>query len=146
MRRLVNSMVLVFTLLFSATALQAQQAPEPLQDLIDRWEAAFNAGDYAAVARLYTADGIRMPPGEDLIQGQDAIAKRSEQFAGFKIELQPYSGLIGDANGSTWGTYKLTGTVDGAPVTIEGRWMNAVKKTPDGWRIHRDIWHEMRRS
>ena len=31
-------------------------------------------------------------------------------------------------------------------MTIEGRWMNAVKKTSEGWKIYRDIWHEMSRS
>ena len=146
MRRTLNSLAVTISLLLSASVLQAQQAPEPLQDLIDRWEAAFNAGNYEAVARLYTTDAIRMPPGEDLIQGQEAIAQRSEQFAGFKIELEAYSGIIGEANGSTWGTYKLSGMLDGMPVTIEGRWMNAAKKTTDGWKIHRDIWHEMRRT
>ena len=146
MRRTLNSLAVAIAILLSASALQAQRAPEPLQDLIDRWEAAFNAGDYEAVARLYTTDAIRMPPGEDLIQGQAAIVQRSQQFAGFKIKLQAYSGIIGEANGSTWGTYTLTGMADGMPVTIEGRWMNAAKKTTDGWKIHRDIWHEMSRS
>ena len=146
MRRTLNPLVVAIALLLSASALQAQQAPQPLQDLIDRWEAAFNAGNYEAVARLYTTDAIRMPPGEDLIQGQEAIAARSQQFAGFKIKLGVYSGLIGEANGSTWGTYTLNGELDGQPVKIEGRWMNAVKKTTEGWKIHRDIWHEMRRS
>lgn len=146
MQRTMRSIAVVIALLFSASTLQAQQAPQPLQDLIDRWEAAFNAGNYEALARLYTTDAIRMPPGEDLIQGQEAIVQRNRDFAGFQIELEAYSGIIGEANGSTWGTYKLTGMADGMPVTIEGRWMNAVKKTTEGWRIHRDIWHEMRRS
>jgi ketosteroid isomerase-like protein len=143
---MLNSLAVAVTILLSASALQAQQAPEPLQDLIDKWESAFNAGDYEALARLYTTDAIRMPPGEDLIQGQEAIVQSNQQFAGFKIEIEAYSGIIGEANGSTWGTYKLTGMADGMPVTIEGRWMNAAKKTTEGWRIHRDIWHEMRRS
>jgi ketosteroid isomerase-like protein len=146
MRRKLIAATSVLMLLATVGTADAQRAPEPLQDLIDRWEAAFNAGDYAALSRLYTADAIRMPPGEDLIQGREAIVQRNQAFAGFKIELEAYSGMIGEANGSTWGTYKLNGTADGMPVTIEGRWMNAVKKTPDGWRIHRDIWHEMSRS
>ncbi|MEJ2548031.1 MAG: nuclear transport factor 2 family protein [Gemmatimonadota bacterium] len=146
MRRKLTSLAVSIAILLSASALQAQRAPEPLQDLIDKWEAAFNAGNYEALSRLYTTDAIRMPPGEDLIQGQEAIVQRNQQFAGFTIKLEAFSGLIGEANGSTWGTYTLNGIVDGTPVTIEGRWMNAVKKTNEGWRIHRDIWHEMRRS
>jgi hypothetical protein len=24
---------------------------------------------------------------------------------------------------------------------FDGRWMNALEKTSDGWKIHRDIWN-----
>jgi ketosteroid isomerase-like protein len=117
-----------------------------MQKLLDGFQAAFNAGDNAAVSALYTEDAIRMPPGEDLIRGRAEIAARNEAFSAFKIKLQAYGGLMDGDVGSTWGTYELYGTVDGQPVTVKGRWMNATKKTSDGWKIFRDIWHEMERS
>jgi len=145
MRRTLTAVASIMLILGSAGIAGAQETPAPLDELLDRWEAAFNAGDYAAVASYYTEDAKRMPPGEDLMNGPAEIAERSEQFAGFKIELNSYSGLVDGDLGTSWGTYKLVGKIEGTPVTIEGRWMNAVKKTSDGWKIYRDIWHEMSR-
>jgi ketosteroid isomerase-like protein len=146
MHRKLLAVASILVLLTTAGMAGAQETPAPLDGILNDWEAAFNEGDYAGVAALYTEDAIRMPPGEELIRGRAGIVERSQQFAGFKIDLQSYSGLVDGDLGTSWGTYKLTGTVDGTPMTIEGRWMNAVKKTSDGWKIYRDIWHEMRRS
>ena len=146
MRRKLLAVASLLVLLTTAGMAGAQETPAPLDGILNDWEAAFNEGDYAGVAALYTEDAIRMPPGEELIRGRAGIVERSQQFAGFKIDLQSYSGIIDGDLGTTWGTYKLTGTVDGMPMTIEGRWMNAVKKTSEGWKIYRDIWHEMSRS
>jgi ketosteroid isomerase-like protein len=145
MRRTLTAVASIMLILGSAGIVGAQETPAPMDELLDRWEAAFNAGDYAAVAALYTEDAKRMPPGEDLINGPAEITERSKQFAGFKIELNSYSGLVDGDLGTTWGTYKLVGKVEGTPVTITGRWMNAAKQTSDGWKIYRDIWHEMSR-
>jgi len=145
MRRTLTAVASILLFLGSAGFVGAQETPEPLDKLLDHWEAAFNAGDYAAMAAVYTDDAIRMPPGEELIRGPAAIAERSNQFAGFKIELNSYSGLVDGDLGTSWGTYKLVGKIEGEPVTIEGRWMNVAKKTSDGWKIYRDIWHEMSR-
>ena len=117
--------------------------PEPLTEILETWQAAFNAGDYVAVAAHYTEDARRISPTDGIITGREEIAEGTAQFAGFKITLRTYGGLIDDNIGSTWGTYELNGTVDGETVTSGGRWMNAVKKTSEGWKIHRDIWHEV---
>ncbi len=146
MRRKLLAVASILVLFSTAGMAGAQETPAPLDGILNDWEAAFNEGDYAGVAALYTEDAIRMPPGEELIRGRAGIVERSQQFKGFNIDLQSYSGLVDGDLGTSWGTYKLTGMVDGKPMTIEGRWMNAVKNTSDGWKIYRDIWHEMSRS
>ena len=145
MRRTLTAVASIMLFLGSASFVGAQETPAPLDKLLEHWEASFNAGDYAAMAAVYTEDAIRMPPGEELMRGPAAIAERSQIFAGFTVELNSYSGLVDGDLGTSWGTYKLVGTIEGEPVTIEGRWMNAVKNTSDGWKIYRDIWHEMSR-
>ena len=146
MRRTVTSLVSLLVLLGSANLVQAQDVPEPMTKLLAEWQAAFNAGDNAAVAALYTEDAVRMPPGENLIRGRAEIATRNEAFAAFKIELRAYGGMMDGDLLTSWGTYELNGTVEGEAVTVRGRWMNAAKNTSEGWKIHRDIWHEMERS
>lgn len=143
MRRILTAIASIMLILGSAGLVGAQETPEPLTKLLDQWQSAFDAGDYTALAALYTEDGRRISPTDGIITGREEIAESSAQFAGFKIKLRAYGGLIDSNIGSTWGTYELNGMVDGEAVMVGGRWMNAVKKTSEGWKIHRDIWHEV---
>ena len=143
MRRALTALASILLFLGSAGIVGAQETPEPLAKILEHWETAFNAGDYAAVAATYTEDARRISPTDGIITGREEIAERSAEFDGFKIELKTYGGMIDSDIGSTWGTYELNGMVDGEAVTVTGRWMNAVKKTSEGWKIYRDIWHEV---
>ena len=132
----------LFGLLLAWTTSLGAQTPEPLAQLVADWEAAFNAGDLDDVVALYTSDAIRAPPQEELISGPDEIKAGLEESAGLTIKLTTAGGLLGDEVGSTWGYYELSGTVGGESIEEKGRWMNAVMKTSDGWKIYRDMWHE----
>lgn len=131
-----------FGLLFACTGAVRAQAPKPVTDLIAQWESAFNSGDAAGVAALYTQDAMRAPPEAPLIRGRDAIREAVAGGAGWKIKLTAAGGLMGPESGTSWGDFEVTGMEDGQPVTRKGRWMNAMKKTANGWRIYRDIWNE----
>jgi uncharacterized protein (TIGR02246 family) len=141
MRRTVLALLSVVAVGTWSQPAQAQ-VPEPLAELIPAWEAAFNAGDGAAVAAMYTEDGVRLPPEGDLLKGREAIAAELANYAGLSIDLRATGGQLDGSVASEWGTFELTGTDEnGEAVKISGRWMNALKKTADGWMIHRDIWN-----
>ncbi len=57
--------------LFTAPAL-AQTKPA-IQKLDDEWAAAFNMGNTAAVAAMYTKDAYVLPAGAPMVQGHDKI-------------------------------------------------------------------------
>jgi len=44
-----------------------------IEKLNDVWTAAFNKGDAAAVAALYTEDAYVLPPGSAMVKGRAAI-------------------------------------------------------------------------
>jgi len=44
-----------------------------IEKLNDVWTAAFNKGDAAAVAALYTEDAYVLPPGAEMVKGRAAI-------------------------------------------------------------------------
>ena len=139
--RLVQAAVAAL-LLFAATSLHAQY-PGQLLKLDADWEAAFNAGDWDAVAALYTEDAVRYPPEMPPIEGRDAIRKDLAYSEGMQISVTTLGGMMGDEVGVSWGSYEITGTQDGQVFLVKGRYMTAVKKMPDGSiKVYRDIWHE----
>ena len=139
--RLVQAAVVALLLSF-VTALHAQY-PGQLLKLDTAWEAAFNAGDWDAVADLYTEDAVRYPPEMPPIMGRDAIRADLALSAGMQISITFGGGMMGDEGGVSWGNYEIPGTVDGQAVLQQGRYMTAVKKMPDGSvKVYRDLWHK----
>lgn len=106
------------------------------------WEKGFNSGNLKAVVALYAADACRMPPNEKVISGSDAILasmKSAKDRGAAKIIIAVTMSETGGSVGHAMGTYELLGA-DGKSLE-HGKWMNASKKTKDGWRIQCDIWN-----
>ena len=59
-----------FVLLATPALAQSKAA---IQKLNDEWAAAFNKGDAAAVAAMYTKDAYVLPPGFEIMKGRAAI-------------------------------------------------------------------------
>src|SRR5215217_1675267 len=55
---------------------QEQRAPAAIAEAHRRLEQAFNRGDAAAVAALYTEDAILLPPGADIQSGRRSAQAR----------------------------------------------------------------------
>ena len=105
------------------------------------WQAAFNAGDGAAVAALYTSDASLLPPGGDPVQGREAIqgfwTEATSTGGTFSLETVEVAGH-GDMAVEI-GTYSGTGA-DGAH-TDHGKYMVLWKKVDGAWKMHRDMWN-----
>ncbi|MEJ2311347.1 MAG: DUF4440 domain-containing protein [Gemmatimonadales bacterium] len=137
--RIRTAAALLFGLALAWTTSLPAQTPQPLEHLLQEWQAAFNAGEYAKVAALYTPDARRAPPDSpELISGHDEILAGMEPLAGVTIKLTSAGGMLGEKHGTTWGSFELW---EGDEMVNKGRWMNAVKMTDDGWKIYRDIWN-----
>lgn len=119
---------------------RAQESPE-LTAALGLWEQHFNAGDAEALASIYTKDCRIMPPGAKLMEGRDSVAAafRKEIASGVKIELKPIQTIAAGDLGSNVGLYTVR-TPNGA-VTERGKYMEAWRKTADGWKIANDIWN-----
>ncbi len=128
----------LFGLTLAWTAALGAQTPAELDALAEQWEAAFDAGDMVSIVTLYTVDAERAPPGADLLVGPDAILADLGTYADLEIDITATGGMLGDEVGVTWGDYLI---LDEGAMVDEGRWMNAVMLTEDGWRIRRDIWN-----
>lgn len=104
---------------------------------------AVRAGDAAAIGALYTPDGAVLPPGAPTATGTAAVSAfwGASLAAGLSDATLTTGGIAysGGEFATEIGSATL-GTRDGG-TTDGGKYMVLWKQTPDGWRMHRDIWN-----
>lgn len=118
----------------------------PVPTSSERFATAFNSGDAASLAALYTEDGMLLPPNAELINGRQNIQNFWQGafdagLTGITIEIVE-SGARGD-NAYEIGTYSVKAPGENEPlVTVFGKYVVVWRYDTDGqWRLHRDIWN-----
>jgi uncharacterized protein (TIGR02246 family) len=143
----------ILPLAFTAGACAAPPAPvdttadvAAVSAVAEAWAAAYNAGDAAAVAALYSADAVFMRNHQPALEGQAAVqTAMEEQMAAMTtmINVMPDQTLVmGDtAVGTGTFTMTLTPKAEGAaPINDEGGYMVVMQRQADGvWKIWRQI-------
>ncbi len=110
------------------------------------FEAAFNRGDIAALAALYTEDATLMPPDSQTITGRQEIKTFWEgvRASGItRVALHPQQ-IEGSGDFATEvSTADLTaGSADGQTSTILVKYLVVWKRQPTGtWQLAVDIWN-----
>ena len=119
------------------------QTKAAIQQLNDQWAAAYNKGDAAAVAAMYTSDAYLLPAGAPMVKGRDAIAgvwkKVMEQVADVKLttlDVKPLGPNAAREIGT--GTFKTKGRnpQDGAL-----KYAVVWQKEGGKWKLLQDIWN-----
>jgi len=112
-----------------------------IERLNDAWTAAFNKGDAAAVAALYTEDAHVLPPGADMVKGRSAIEafwRRAAQQMGeaklTTLDVQP----LGPRAAREIGTVTLK-TKSQPPQEITGKYAVVWRKVGGKWKLATDI-------
>ena len=105
------------------------------------WANAFNAGDAATLAAMYSEDAVIYPPGMPPVQGRAGV---QEVFQGY-ID----TGASGDLHGQETfiegdlaykvGHYSLK-NADGSPMD-EGSYLEVWRKIDGQWWFVRDMWN-----
>lgn len=135
-------------LLGCTTLLQAQSATDEaaMHTLTRNYMAAYNSGDHAALAKMYTADAIRIDQKGEKIKGADNIAAYfADQFRqnNITIFIRQLSLNWSDRE-YTWvanGTYEVNGStkVGGIPIHLTGTYANAMIKKDGQWKIAKSV-------
>ena len=119
---------------------------EAIRELMTSWDAALNGGHVDAIVGLYTADARRMPMNRPVEVGVDAIrAAFEKEFAEASFEEEgPVHGI--DVAGDwayAWGTWSntVTDASDGGTTDNAGKWLEILRRTPEGWKIYIEIWN-----
>ena len=114
---------------------------------IEDWCAAEKARDLDAKMRLFTADAVLMPPAQPPVIGQQAV--RTWHEGAWKQTKYECTGTVDEVqrvgeSAFVRGTFSgvLTPTRGGAPKRDNGKFLNVVRRQPDGsFKIARAIWN-----
>jgi len=103
------------------------------------WEKAYNEKNADAIAALYTDDAQLLPPGAPEVSGRDAIRAYfandiETQWA--RMTVQSTASHIG----GDWAWRSGTWSAESVPL-VAGKYLEVWRRTPDGWRMHKDIWN-----
>jgi ketosteroid isomerase-like protein len=141
MKRLLTVLTLGILL---PTAAMAGEARVHIDEALVTFVAAFNAGDAATVASLYTEDAVLYPPREKRVDGRAAIQTfwQGAIDSGMKIddlhavEIESRSDVAGEV-----GVFTLSVPGDSGPAKVDGKYIVIWKRTGHTWQLHRDIWN-----
>jgi uncharacterized protein (TIGR02246 family) len=72
--RMRRGIILLAGMMLVLAAPALAQSKAEMQKLNDKWAEAFNKGDAATVASMYTEDAYLLPAGAEMVKGRPAIA------------------------------------------------------------------------
>jgi len=103
-------------------------------------------GNASGLSLLYTEDAVLLPPNSDKVLGRKATEKfwgGAISQLGLKDAVLKTEELTGSGDTYTEvGSYTLKLQAKGQkPVEDKGKYVVIWKQTPDGWKLHRDIWN-----
>ncbi len=110
---------------------------QAIKDTDAQFAAAFNRGDFAAVAALHTEDVLELPPNASAVSGRQGVESRTKELFDAGWKNQSFSSVQIGSDGDL--AYNVgTFSVD-APTGegITGKFVDIYKRQADGsWKIH----------
>ena len=103
---------------------------------------AFERGDAAGIATLYTEKGQVLPPNTDIVSGRQGIQAFWQGAIDMGIKAVKLETTEFEEHGDTAigvGKYSLIGKGD--QVIDSGKYVVILKQEGGQWRLHRDIWN-----
>jgi uncharacterized protein (TIGR02246 family) len=135
--------VMIVTWLSLGAAPTLAQDKGTIEKLNDVWAAAFNKGDAAAVAGLYTEDAYVLPPGSEMVKGRAAIEvfwrQAAQQMGDAKLTTVDVLSL-GPGAAREIGNVTLK-TKTQPPQEIVGKYTVVWLKVGSDWKLATDIWN-----
>jgi uncharacterized protein (TIGR02246 family) len=131
---------LVIAALFARPAIADK---DDVNDLLERYLAAYNNGDAAALAELYSADAVLLPNDEASARGRSKIEqfwKRTLRFDSARRIGRPVSTLLMAKKTGTDVAY-LVGTFGIGSGDIRNFTICLVRDSQGKWRIASEMWN-----
>ena len=137
----IRAIVVIACLCLSAPVMAQDMAT--IQRLSDQFAKAFNAGDAAAVAALYTDDAVILPPDGEIMKGRSAIQafwKGATEHLGdgklTTVDVKP----LGNEAAREIGTFTFQ-TKGAQPQEVIGKYVVIWERIGGDWKLATDIWN-----
>lgn len=137
-----NVPALFLSLALMSVAGCAPRSEDIPEDVIAAWEKAYNNGDAAGVAAIYSEDAVLMPPNAPAMQGRAAIARYMQDGMAegpSLISIKTDESFTRGDDGVRRGTYRVT-TQEGQELEV-GKYVELWKKNAGKWELRVDIWN-----
>lgn len=127
--------------LLGAAGCERARAPEPFpQAAADGWVAAYNSGDAAGLALMYTEDAEVLPPDEPIVSGHAAIEEFWKTYYPGQVRLE-ISEVEAMRVADYWyreGTYSALVQDEGMPRI--GKFIELWRQDGSAWLLYRHMW------
>ena len=122
----------------STLSAHAQDAKKAADEFATKWVTAYDAGDAAALAAMFTEDGVFNAPSGAVLKGRDAIGKAlaGRMKAGWTKETVTTND-VGMAGNAVWiaGEYGLLGSGEVAGKQTGGHYGMVLVRDGDVWHV-----------
>ena len=110
-----------------------------------QWVDAFNQGDAAAVASLYTEEARRLPPNRQMIVGRESIqadVQNTFDAGAGDLQLTVIELSVNGDMAHDVGEYTLTiQPEEGEAINDSGKFVVILKRENGTWKLYVDIWN-----
>jgi uncharacterized protein (TIGR02246 family) len=136
---------LAIALLFLAASAQARTIKGEIDAANARFVAAFNKGDAAGIAQLYTENATALPPGAPMAKGRAAIQAVWQGAIQAGVKNLSVKALQVDQFGNAAreiGQFSLDQpNAQKQTVHVEGKYVVLWRRIGGGWKLDTDIWN-----
>jgi ketosteroid isomerase-like protein len=127
-------------------ARESAQATTAIRGLNDTFGRLFSTGQWDSLAAMYTTDAVLMVPNAPPMVGRDAIragfTNMGAQMKSYTLVLRTDTVIANGPFAVEQGRYTDSGTTTAGVATADtGKYLVQWWKTPDGWRLARDIFN-----
>jgi uncharacterized protein (TIGR02246 family) len=138
-------MLLVASFLLLSVTAQAKDVKSQIEAANSKFGVAYDRGDAAAIARMYTPHATIFPPGSDMVTGRDGIQK---VWAGAIASGMKFTGLqtvaVKQYGNAAREIGRFSAEVPNAQkqmTKVEGKYVVVWKRVNGVWLLDSDIWN-----
>jgi uncharacterized protein (TIGR02246 family) len=141
-----SAFILMIALLLFLNCQQPQEDGTKIREAIvtanGNFMEAFNSGDAAGVAALYTAEGQLLPGNSDFVTGTQAIQDFWQGVMDMGIKSGKLETIeVGGMGKMAYEVGKYQLFADDDQMLDQGKYIVIWKQVEGVWKLHRDIWN-----